>query len=335
MPLGAWHRGDLEELLDEAVVQIEREMDRAASSEREDPEYRMTEELQDAVRRKELIGAALAQLDAAGTDCVHPRDPEARVMKCGRVKELAYNAQAVVDSESGLIVGAEVTGDQSDNGQLGGMLDEVEETLGGTSQETVADSGYWSPEELAGAEQEDRGVLISVLPQVTGEGRQDGAYHKSRFRHESDRDVFVCPEGKDLAHTGTKPARHDKATQLRVYRCRHYKGCGVRWECSRAERGRTIEKGPHYEAVVRQVEKQKGPEAAAQLGRRGEIVERVFGTVKEAHGFRRWSVDGLSKVRAEWSLMCTVLNLRKLYGVWQQGCIAWSAPSATAAGPVG
>jgi len=328
---GAWHREDMEKLLEETVAQIEREMDRAASEEREDPEYRMTEELQNAVRRKELIGAALAELDAAGTDHVHPKDREARVMKCGRVKELAYNAQAVVDSESGLIVGADVTGDQSDNGQFGGMLDEVEETVGETAEETVADTGYWRPEELAGAAKEDRGVLVNAPPQVTGEREEDGAYHKSRFRHDAEKDVFICPEGKELEPTGTKPSRHDKATQLDVYRCRHYKACAVRWECSGAKRGRTIEKGPHYEAVVRQVEKQKVPEAAALLRRRGEIVERVFGTLKAGHGFRRWSVDGLAKVRAKWSLMCTVLNLRKLHGVWVSGGFAWSGGSGASA----
>jgi len=327
-----WHRKDLERLLEEALGQIESEMDRAAALEREDAEYRMSEELQDARRRKEAIAGALAALDAAGTDHLHPKEPEARMMKCGRVKDLAYNAQAVVDSQSGLIVGTQVSAEQNDSAQLGPMLDQVEENLGQTAQQTVADGGYWSPQQLAEAQQQGREVLVNAPPQVKGKAQQEQQeqqeegekpYHKSQFRHDADKDVFVCPEGKELEHSGSKPARHDKDKRLEVYRCRSYKDCPVRSQCSRQDRGRTIERDPNYEAVVRQVQKQKTAQCAAQLARRKEIVEPVFGILKEAHGFRRWSVVGLAKVRAQWSLMCTVLNLRKLYGPWLAGAIRW------------
>ena len=41
-------------------------------------------------------------------------------------------------------------------------------------------------------------------------------------------------------------------------------------------------------------------------------VEPVFGQIKEAGGFRRFLLRGLSKVRDEWRLICAVHNLRKL-----------------------
>jgi transposase len=320
---GAWHRRGLEKLLGEAVGEIEEEMAAAWASEQGEPGYAMSEELQDALKRKELIERALGELDAAGTDHLHPGDTEARMMKCGRVKDLAYNAQAVVDSESGLIVASDVTSEGSDAHELGGMLDEVEEALEGTAEQTVADGGYWSPEEVAAAEESARGVVVRAPSSVTGEREGDGPYHKARFAYEAERDVFVCPQGKELDLRGTKPGRHDKEKEVRVYRCRSYRDCPVRWECSGAKRGRTIEKGPHHEAVVRQVEKQKGEEGSALLAKRSQIVEAVFGILKAGHRFRRWSVRGLGKVRAEWTLMCTVLNLRKLYGHWLEGRLRW------------
>ncbi len=45
---------------------------------------------------------------------------------------------------------------------------------------------------------------------------------------------------------------------------------------------------------------------------RKQIVEPVNGQIKEARGFRRFSLRGLSKVRGEWSLVCAAHNLLKL-----------------------
>lgn len=46
--------------------------------------------------------------------------------------------------------------------------------------------------------------------------------------------------------------------------------------------------------------------------RRKVIVEPVFGQIKEARGFRRFSLRGLPKVRGEWTLVSLVHNLLKL-----------------------
>ncbi len=45
---------------------------------------------------------------------------------------------------------------------------------------------------------------------------------------------------------------------------------------------------------------------------RKQIVEPVFGHIKECRGFRRFLLRGLEHVQAEWSLLCTAHNLLKL-----------------------
>jgi len=47
--------------------------------------------------------------------------------------------------------------------------------------------------------------------------------------------------------------------------------------------------------------------------RRKAIVEPVFGQIKEGRGFRRFSLRGLEKTRAEWRLVCLTHNLLKLF----------------------
>jgi transposase len=43
------------------------------------------------------------------------------------------------------------------------------------------------------------------------------------------------------------------------------------------------------------------------------LVEPVFGQIKNAMGFRRFSLRGLSKANCEWALVCTCHNLLKLF----------------------
>ena len=45
---------------------------------------------------------------------------------------------------------------------------------------------------------------------------------------------------------------------------------------------------------------------------RKQIVEPVFGQIKQARGFRQFLLRGLDKVKAEWALICTAHNLTKL-----------------------
>ena len=52
---------------------------------------------------------------------------------------------------------------------------------------------------------------------------------------------------------------------------------------------------------------------AAIYAARKAIVEPVFGQIKQARGFRRFSLRGLAKVQAEWALVCATHNILKLH----------------------
>jgi transposase len=45
---------------------------------------------------------------------------------------------------------------------------------------------------------------------------------------------------------------------------------------------------------------------------RKQIVEPVFGQIKQARGFRQFLLRGIEKVKAEWALICTAHNITKL-----------------------
>ncbi len=63
------------------------------------------------------------------------------------------------------------------------------------------------------------------------------------------------------------------------------------------------------------------PEGRKRYARRKWLSEAPNGWIKEAMGFRRFSVRGLAKVRGEWDLVCLALNLRRMKTLM----VAWMA----------
>ena len=60
-------------------------------------------------------------------------------------------------------------------------------------------------------------------------------------------------------------------------------------------------------------QKVTSPQGQSIYARRKVIVEPVFGQIKEARRFRRFSLRGLAKVASEWAIVCLCHNLLKLY----------------------
>jgi len=55
------------------------------------------------------------------------------------------------------------------------------------------------------------------------------------------------------------------------------------------------------------------PEGQKIYRRRKCIPEPVFGQIKQAMGFRRFSMRGMDRAKGEWALVCTCHNVRKLW----------------------
>ena len=313
----AWHRAWLEKTLkrlDEAINQIMKQTEQAA---KHGPDCRLPEELQQRQQLREKIQAQLKQLDEKEEDHFQPQDEDARVMKCRGGKKFAYNAQAVVDRQNQLIVAADVVTDESDNYQLVRMIDQVEQNLGRVAEQNVADGGYFATTELASAEEKQYPVLVNLPESVQGTG--DEPYHASRFVYDAENDQCICPRGERLRFDSIKPRDKAHPYEVRLYRCVSYETCPVRWQCSRSKTGRTVQIHPNHGALVRQREKLRDETMRAMLKQRGSIVEPVFGWIKEAMGFRRWTVRGLEKVQAQWLLVCTAMNLIRLKRHWAEG----------------
>lgn len=83
----------------------------------------------------------------------------------------------------------------------------------------------------------------------------------------------------------------------------------------RVKHGRRPPAAPTRTSVVAQQMRAKLQTAAghATYAVRKTLPEPVFGQIKEARGFRRFSFRGIRKVTAEWALICLTHNLLKLF----------------------
>ena len=165
------------------------------------------------------------------------------------------------------------------------------------SLEENDDAGYFAASHLAECDRRGQQVVVS-------EARQrflKDPYHKDRFTYDEHSDSFRCPQGQTLAFVRIQ---HVNGVPLRLYRAAGAicQACPALRACTKAkEIGRSLAIGPHDE-VLRRHHAWMSTAAAKEAQRlRKQLVEPVFGIIKEQQGARRFLLRGLSNVTAEWT----------------------------------
>jgi transposase len=151
-------QGRLEEFLEEARQQVEtlkrlaeedgEELTQRQRAARERAARERHQRIEEALRqREELQKQREATAKKSGRKVDEARasitDPEARTMKFadGGYRP-GYNVQFATDTESGVIVGVEVTNAGTDNEQLTPMLHQLDERYGRVPDEALVDGGF-------------------------------------------------------------------------------------------------------------------------------------------------------------------------------------------------
>jgi transposase len=99
-------------------------------------------------------------------------DPQSRIMKLGGSFEQCYNAQAVVDADSQLIVAIGLGNNAADNEQLVPMVEAVKENLGELPKRVLGDAGFRSEDGFAKLETENfEGMEVLVALGREGKGQ--------------------------------------------------------------------------------------------------------------------------------------------------------------------
>jgi hypothetical protein len=255
-------------------------------------------------------------------------DPQARVMKqSDGGLALSYNAQISADAAHGLIVGAAVTQEANDSAQLLAAVDRMEERLKKKPQQMVADGGYTTRdniEKMAG-----RGIdFLGSMEKTTSGATAPQRLPPSAFVYQSERNLYLCPEGKWLRSQG----RHNNKRKRGMVAYR-YEGrfsdcqpCVRKPECcpENQSQGRGLLRWEESATVAAFRGKMGSVEARAHSRRRGPVVEFCHAWIKTKLGLRQFHVRGLEKVGTELLWACLTYNLQQ----W----IRLSKPDTAAAG---
>src|SRR5665647_2147137 len=268
---------------------------------------------------EETVKEALNEFEKDNIENVSLTDKESRFMinKKG-IFELAYNTQITVDHKLGIIVANDVCQDRADMYQLKPQIELVEENCGSLKEGTKisADNGYYCGNNIHYLNQKKLDPYIPEQEErtkTTTENVEDIKLDISNFEYNEENDEFICPENQRLKflYEGYEKERRRK---YRIYKGTECQNCKFSKNCTKRKDGIRHLKIAEFSKERKQLaDKMKTEEAKKIFGQRKQVVEPAIGNYKENLGFREFLTRGLKSVRNEFNLVCTAVNLRKIW----------------------
>ena len=301
----------IQQILQEAD-RVDAEEDRLYGKQRGDE---LPQEIQGQLSLKSKIEAVLHRFQEE-KEKINLTDPDCRFMKERKgVITPAYHCQLAV-AEGQIIVGAEVVAEENDRRQLTPMVEEAERVTGEEVPEVIADSGYSSYDNYEYLSQRQKqGYIPDQYLQKIKQGeyqKPEHRYHKENFSYDQERDLYRCPEGKELRFYKERDSKEGVIPRKqRIYKASDCPECPVRLPCTKA-RYRTIareKREPLQEEMRKRLLSEEGRQ---KYKKRLYTVEPIFGHLKYNLGFKSFLLRSLEKVRGEFQLMCIGYNLRKI-----------------------
>ena len=186
---------------------------------------KMRQELEDHEALKSKVENILNELKAEKKQSTNTTDPDSKSMRTRQGPGAGYNAQMTVDEKHGLIVNSDVVSDNHDYHQFSEQVNQANEVLGKPCETACADAGYADTNSLEMAGKQGIKVVVPSQRQVSK--KEVGEFDKSRFKYDSQNDVYICPEGKVLRFYGINKIRRVRnyAAGIICQDCKHFGRC--------------------------------------------------------------------------------------------------------------
>jgi len=268
--------------------------------------------------------ARYEQLKQCEDDQISCTDSDSR--RIGRVRESAiigYNGQIATTGESKLIVSADVK-NKPDTNTLAQMAKQAQNNMGKEKLNVLADCGFSEAQQLYICQQ--AGLTTFVPSKPAPYAKQKGKFAKSKFIYEQEKDIYRCPNNKELTTTPKWYTRNSKGRKPKRYkeyvvRDNGCVDCPFRNKCQTTKeiqinKQKNIRQYEHEEYRIRS--NQRAKQNPSSYKKRKAIVEHPFGTMKRSMHFTYFLLKGLKKVNAEFRLICSCYNIKrliKIYGV--------------------
>ena len=271
-------------------------------------EKHMTEDLKHRSRRPR---GRDSRRSAINEFSLSPVDPDAQTFrKPGMTPILGHKTHFLVDGGKATIITAvEARGAcEPDGNAVGTLLDKHRVVVGRPARELVGDRGYGS--ELALQMCVERNV--QPLLGVRASTNPHGGLNREAFTYVAGRDLYICPQGKELRRAGENVARRQTVYKPVRGSCRH---CPIRAQCVPSATADRVITRRWDAALVEEMQRRFASHRGRALLRQRQIVsERINADAKEKHGFAKAQFRGRAKMQIQALLTAATLNLKKLVG---------------------
>ncbi len=238
---------------------------------------------------------------------VSTTDPDATIMLHKDGSHLGYQTHYVVDGGTSriilnvLVTPAEVMENQP-------MLDLVFRTRFRWKlwpRHVTGDTKYGTEDNIVALE--NQGIRAYVA--LPGHDHRTEFLSADRFRYDSDRDVYLCPAGKELRFDRPHSTERQLRYRARAKDCNH---CPLKAKCTTSKQGRTLCRSV-YEDYLDRVRAYHGSEPYKKAYRKRSVwVEPLFAEGKDWHGMRRFRLRRLWRVNCEALMRAGGQNLKRL-----------------------
>lgn len=269
--------------------------------------------LRTQARRRKQINEALASLTETGYKKASLTDPQSAQMRNHGQVLPHYSCQMTADAESTIIVAADVSRSPADTHQLTPQLEQASANVGETLSTVLADNGYYSADNLV--ELERRGIDGHIPSgsqardaKLRTKGKQvpERPFDKTKFRYEKEKDIYVCPLGKELPRWGNK--QRDGSVR---YQCRDCHECPRKPDCAPQKACRSITRNRH-EASIETMRLRMESEHGKAVYQKRLRIESIFAWLKWAGGFSRFRLRGTEGALKELRLLCIGHNIKQI-----------------------
>jgi len=134
-------------------------------------------------------------------------------------------------------------------------------------------------------------------------------FSSDRFCYEPERDVYLCPNGKELRFDHSSKSNGARRYRAQAKDCNQ---CPLKAQCTASPQGRTLTRSAQ-ETLLERVRSYQDLESYKKALRKRQVwVEPLFAEGKDWHGMRRFRLRRLWRVNSEALLRAAGQNLKRL-----------------------
>jgi transposase len=234
-------------------------------------------------------------------------DPDATITSQSGVRQLSYKVHRSVDDRKEIITSCSVTtGSVNEAHVLEKTIAEHEDVVEAKVKTVVADSKYGTNENYCALK--EKGIKTHIKDLGASRVRRGDVFGKDKFVYVAERDVYICPAGKELSRRSWNRNRQWTKYQIDIEHCM---SCELKSQCTNNKSGRSISRLSGDDLITAGRQDAASEEGINDLKRRQHLMERSYAYGKR-FGYKRARWRALWRVSIQQLLVATVQNLKKI-----------------------